>query len=398
MKRIKRAFSMVLASLLLAGIIVVPTMAADSEITAAISIATGTGSVPAAEVEVTWNDAWFAEDASVYQHKLAVAAMALSGAAYVEDGAGVRDALEKLGFDNIKSYNYQSAADSGSDTAAYTFAAKTVADKKGNPAQLAAIIVRGTNGAAEWTSNLNMGTGRDHEGFSRAAVELLTNLTVYLSGAGITADTPVKFLVTGHSRGGAVANLTAARLQSSRLAADESVYGYTFAAPCVSVNAVRKGYENIFNIVNDEDLVTQVPLKDWGYFRYGVDVSLPYGDSEGYDALFPEMNRSFLELTGQDYAIYQNPGAVQQMTTIIRLIAPTVSSSNMAMLEAALRGDWDELSTLMRENRLAAALAGGGALLLLRQLQQESAGIASAHCMAGYYSWLTVWEPAEDAF
>ena len=389
---------MALASLLLAGMIAVPTMAADPEITAVISIATGTGSAPTAQVEVTWDDAWFAGDSSVYQHKLALAAMALSGAAYADNGAGVGDALEKLGFGNIKSYNYQSAADSGSDTAAYTFATKTVADKKGNPTQLVAIIVRGTNGAAEWTSNLNMGTGRDHEGFSRAAVELLTNLTVYLPGAGVTADTPVKFLVTGHSRGGAVANLAAAKLQNSQLAAGGNVYGYTFAAPCVSVNAVRKGYENIFNIVNDEDLVTQVPLKDWGYFRYGVDLSLPHGGSEGYDALFPEMNQMFSELTGQNYAVYQNPGAVQQMTRIIRMIAPTVSSGNMAMLDAALRGDWDGLSTLMKENRLAAALAGGGALLLLRQLQQETAGIVSAHCMAGYYSWLTVWEPAEDAF
>lgn len=374
-------------------------MAAGQEVTASVTIGTGIKGTPTADVDIAWDDGWFTEEAGTYRHELAVAAMALSGAAYVGTGqnAGAQKALEALGFDRVKAYNYHLSPESAGQTA-YVFGSKTVKEKTGGNAHLVAIVIRGTGEYTEWAGNLNIGSGDDHAGFAGARDELLENLTEYLSEAelGGKAKEPVKFLVTGHSRGGAVANMTAAYLVDEKLADKKNVYGYTFAAPAVSVKAKEEGYGNIFNIINREDLVPQVPLSAWGYHRYGVDKPLPDADSAGdsYASILERMNRQYTALTGEEYTVFQEEKAVEKMTSALRRLIPTTSGTNMAMISAMLRGDREDLTELIRENGVAALLLGGTALRVSSELfpllQQEQGGLTSAHCMAGYYSWLTV--------
>ena len=211
-------------------------MARAEDGSAVVRIATGVSGKPWTEVAVKWDDAWFLSDAAVYQHELAVTAMALSAAAYVRtvQSAGAQDALEAFGFEEIKPYNYQLSAQSAGRTA-YTFAVKTVQDQNGKSVRLAAIVVRGTGEYTEWAGNLNVGTGSEHEGFAQARDELLENLERYLKETEAAGKT--KFLVTGHSRGGAAANLLAARLVDAGMAEKNDVYAYTFAAPAVSTEA-----------------------------------------------------------------------------------------------------------------------------------------------------------------
>ena len=65
-------------------------------------------------------------------------------------------------------------------------------------------------------------------------------------------------LVTGHSLGGAVANLLAADLNDS--IGPENVYAYTFASPTVTNTPnIPIVHDNIFNILNDNDFVTIIP-------------------------------------------------------------------------------------------------------------------------------------------
>lgn len=367
-----------------------------------VSITTGTGirEKPEAEVQVQWDDAWFGGDAAVYRHELAKTAMALSGAAYVRTdwGAGAGDALEALGFARVRSYHYRLTAASGGQTA-YTFGVKTLRDPAGKIFRLAAVVVRGTGEYTEWAGNLNVGTGTVHAGFEGAGNELLANLKKYLPEA--TDGDPVKFLITGHSRGGAVANLTAAQLVEEGLAEKKDVFAYTFAAPAVSTAAREEGFENIFNLVNRADLVPQVPLAEWGYRRYGADVPLPGEGEDGYEALYKEMDRRYTALTGQPYAAYQDGAAVDKITDALRRLIPTVSGPNMAMVAALLGGDLEGLSALAQEHGLAAILLGGTAVQVSSELspllRQERAGITSAHCMAGYFSWLSVWSPPDEA-
>lgn len=373
--------------------------AADRGVTASVTIGTGIADTPSAAVDVQWDDRWFAEDAAAYRHELAEAAMALSGAAYVKTGqkAGAQNALEAFGFSRVKAYNYHLSLESAGQTA-YVFGVKTVKDRRGGTARLVAVIIRGTGEYTEWAGNLNIGSGDDHEGFAEARDELLENLTEYLANTGGKTGDTVKFLVTGHSRGGAVANMTAAYLVDAKLAKKENVYGYTFAAPAVSVKAKEEGYESIFNIVNGEDLVTQVPLSAWGYRRYGVDLLLPGRESAGeaYDGIYEKMNRRYMELTGQQYTGFQDAAATEKMTSALQRLLPKASGVNMAIVSGILRGDMSGVAELVRQNSIASFLLGRTAVQVTSELvpliQQEQGGLTSAHCMAGYYSWLTAME------
>lgn len=375
----------IMAALLVWMLCQSPALAAEEG--TAVTIGTGIPETPRAEVTVSWDDVWFTRDASVYRQDLALSSMALSGAAYNEKD--VRNALKALGFERIESCNYQLFNEAG-DQAAYTFGLKSIKDRAGKTVRLAAVVVRGTGDYTEWASNLDVGTRADHEGFSRAAEELQKNLEKYLNKAGITekAREQMKFLLTGHSRGAAVANLLAARLPE--LAKKENIYAYTFATPAVSTDAVREGYENIFNIINGNDLVTQVPLADWGYHRYGVDLALPTDSGK----LFEQMNEQFKALTGQDYVGYHDPEAVEKMTGALSRLIPTTAGVNMEMFATLLSGDFQGLSELVKQNGFAALLMGKTAMEVSSQLtpmlQNEQGALRSGHCMAGYYSWLSV--------
>lgn len=366
-----------------------------------VTIGTGIKARPAAEVDLPWDDGWFAGDAAVYRQDLALAAMALSGAAYIgpdRDG-GIRDGLKDLGFGSVKTYNYQFSPEKSGGRTAYAFGVKKVKDQDGRSVKLVSIVIRGTGEYTEWAGNLNVGSGSVHEGFAAARDELLDNLGSYLSRHGISGENE-KFLITGHSRGGAAANLTAAYLVDAGLAKKENVYAYTFAAPAVSTEAEEEGYENIFNIVSGEDLVTLVPLAQWGYRRYGVDRPLPAADSDGYDGLYSEMDRQYTALTGRHYAPYQTEAAAQKMAEAIYRLVPAVDGVNMEMISALLSGDLDGLSDLINQNSRAALLMGRTALELSGELtpllQLEREALVSAHCMAGYYSWLTAIGKAEQ--
>ena len=97
----------------------------------------------------------------------------------------------------------------------------------------------------------------------------------YASDLGID-PAHTRILITGHSRGGAIANLLAADLgdpddDASALAPSSGIYAYTFAAPCATRADDRHDprFDNIFNVVNEADIVTQLPLSSWGFGRYG---------------------------------------------------------------------------------------------------------------------------------
>ena len=381
-------------------------MAAEGELTAPVTISTGVPGTGSVQVEVRWDDGWFVNEASTYRHELTAASMALSGAAYLGGrNTGIQAALKSLGFDGIQSYHYNPAPETAAEVAAYTFAVKEIPVPAGGSAWLTAIVVRGTGEYMEWAGNFNMGGGSDHEGFAQARDELLARLERYLSDRGLSGEKrkTMKFLVTGHSRGGAVANLTAAHLTEAARETGGSVYAYTFAAPTVSFHAAVEGYQNIFNIISGDDLVTQVPLPAWGCGRYGLDLHLPTraGYDGDYDAAFEKMNRRYIALTGRPYAVYQDGAAVEKMTSAIYRLVPNASGASMAMLSALFTGNFSGLSDLVRENSLAAILLGRRALTLSNELtpliQQEAGGMASAHCMASYYSWLTAWETVEEA-
>lgn len=116
------------------------------------------------------------------------------------------------------------------------------------------------------------------------------------------------FLVTGHSLGAAVANLVAEHLNSCKdtnhcpgSRAEKDIYAYTFATPKTENDITKydnKKNQNIFNILNNNDIVTFVPTNfskpnwsDNGWTRYGKDfrITMPL-----------YLNSRFLKMSGTD--------------------------------------------------------------------------------------------------
>ncbi|MCC8139338.1 MAG: BspA family leucine-rich repeat surface protein, partial [Lachnospiraceae bacterium] len=261
------------------------------------------------DISVDWTDSWFQNTTSTYCHELAIASIALSSSAYVESGGepasdSVEAALQDFGFE-VEAYNYDyPLSDDDNDVVSFAFGEKNYEDTK-----LIAIIIKGTSGNEEWYSNFNISESKsdsnaDHTGFRLAADDLIEQLESYLDTLGDIDKSRIKFYVTGHSRGAGVANLVAATLTDKYT--QNNVFAYTFAAPTVSKNATENGYENIYNIINEEDFVTQIPLSTWGFGRYGVDLALPSRSWKGksYSTLAAKRDATYTGLIGEDYAEY----------------------------------------------------------------------------------------------
>lgn len=153
------------------------------------------------------------------------------------------------------------------------------------------VILRGTN-ADEWSGNTEItGTAYDseqltHKNFKQAKDSLkpyIDNEYKYLKHQ--KNYDKINLIITGHSRGAAVANLYAKDATDyNDTPYFNSVIAYTFAAPNVEkYNSDMESYDNIYNFCIKEDLVPTVPLTNpaqgWNYWKYGHTYNL---DSNTY--------------------------------------------------------------------------------------------------------------------
>lgn len=197
-----------------------------------------------------------------YNHYHAIFAAWLSAYAYSQRVA--RYLQSEWFFDHTEEFNYDSSPHR--DTAAHTIAHNN---------NLVIAAIRGTpRGRDEWLSNLDMGFGKHHTGFMRATSDVYHNLSSYMSRHGLMGKT---MLITGHSRGGAIANLLGERISKAPLLVSKGgLYVYTYGAPMVSRSDATGDsiHNNIFNIINLHDPVVHVPLHP--HRRYGQDLDFSW--------------------------------------------------------------------------------------------------------------------------
>ena len=196
------------------------------------------------------------------------------------------------------------------------FASKRVRTAQGERT-IVFVVIRGTPlSANEWVSNLDIGEAASdesdrqlHAGFIRATEQVQTAFYAYLLEKKIDVHAS-SFLITGHSRGAAVANLLGAQLIENRLFSAQNLHVYTFATPNVTTdaNAGDAKYGFIWNIVNAEDIVPCVPLarNDWRYRKYGNVLALANAwnvDAAAYQTDYlPRVNAVYRQLLERDYA------------------------------------------------------------------------------------------------
>ena len=187
---------------------------------------------------------------------------------------------------------------------------------KGEAKEIFLIAVRGTNGTLEeWSSNFDIGCSdifnnryfvlpnqvnsesqystkileknpdwiikENHMGFDIAATRVIKIFNNYLNEYSRNIDSGVKKVlwITGHSRGGAIANIVGSRLDNAY-----ETFVYTFAAPNTTTvsDSYALSHRSIFNIINTDDLVPCFPLSSWGFKRYGNDRSASISANSSY--------------------------------------------------------------------------------------------------------------------
>jgi len=271
-----------------------------------------------AQIDVYFSNDFFVKNtAYTYNHDLAKASLALelsSGTpkknandsdddrqfSESDRRRNISNLYDNLGFKDVDYHNYDVSLSDNSDKVAYSFATKELYDG----CKLVAVVVRGSGYGAEWRSNFHVGTGSKHEGFNTAAEEVYSDLFSYLSSRGLSHNDNVKLWITGYSRGAAVANIVAGRINETGLVNSRNMYAYTFATPngvkVAETGASNPVHDNIYNIILPYDFIPKVAPEIWGYGRYGQS-NIVYTVNTS-DETTPH-EQYFRKITGQKYSV-----------------------------------------------------------------------------------------------
>lgn len=225
------------------------------------------------EVQLVWGWNYILDRSSTeYIHDVSTVALALSAAAErsKNDIESMLAAGENFGVDYIKSINYNETTQEVNYPAA-TFAHKEISNG-GKTEHIIILVGRGTSTGTDFLTDL--GSVGDH--FSEPASNVWRSFLGWLETNGLDNkinSSNTKFLVTGHSLGGAVANRIAYRL--TRDYGGENVYAYTFGTPPTE-GQTSTYVPNIFNVLYYWDPVPYMGIFTDG--RYGMEYWFNDGD------------------------------------------------------------------------------------------------------------------------
>lgn len=171
--------------------------------------------------------------------------------------------LNQLGFSDYQSWDVSSEQDGHS--MGTTIGHKTLASGQ----ELVVVAPRNYNYMTEWLSNFNTGTTGDHAGFNESADFIVSHLNQYLSDRNLE---DYKLWIVGYSRGGAVVDLVAKKINDNLTDYDlqsDDFYAYTFGAPRASLTETK--YQNIHDVKDGNDLLLGYVFPEaWGFYNTGV--------------------------------------------------------------------------------------------------------------------------------
>lgn len=200
--------------------------------------------------------------------------------------------LSRFGFSEVEhyeSYLYATDPTDSNDSVTLTLAHATVDGE----CDVFVIVARGCFSAQEWKSAFDPGcddalysdltgahpewTNKAHfKGVDVAANRALARIEAFREENG-DENLPDRLLITGHSRGGAIANILGAHYEDDPLVTSCT---YTFNAPGVTLTADADQYVTIFNVFDTGDFFTDpFPFGAGTYARYGRDLSLSVAEN-----------------------------------------------------------------------------------------------------------------------
>lgn len=217
------------------------------------------------DLNFEYNDVLFESNAKEYNKRLSLLSFANSVAtAYPENGQKFYTDLE---FSDITVCQYSGTITK--DTVGHFFAHKKVGEF-----EIFAVNFQGFYYEAAWTNNFQIGKTGDHEGFMLRANEVYIELQDYITSH--NDGSSIKLWINGYSRGGALSNALAYLIMSDdKIAvAQNNLFVYTFEAPAPLSEEHAIAYENVHNVINSNDLITNVPPAKYGLKRCGVDYEI----------------------------------------------------------------------------------------------------------------------------
>lgn len=263
-------------------------------------------------------DECFLKSPAELSDTLAKTAIVLSSSAYNVNVTNSN--LKNLGFSQTENFNYDINYDE--KAVGITFGVKVI-----NDIPVIAIILRGTL-SREWYSNFDIGQNVEktlvHKGFDDASRYAFEKLYEYEEKIKVDSRN-CKYFVTGHSRGGAVANLLSKKLID--IYGSESVYAYTFAAPNTTLdkNVHNSTYSGIFNFVNSEDFIAFVPLESWGFQKYGTTKYLLTDiTDEKYEEKLEKVKTKYKKYRNRELKTYGGTKKLEEFLKNAHKLAPTV--------------------------------------------------------------------------
>lgn len=234
------------------------------------------------DVKIIYNDSFFNQPSSSFDHDLAM--FAYGASICTGNKASIMSFYSQATFANpftSASYNVKPTDDS----IAYAFASKTT-----NNGPVVIATVRGFNYEREWASNLDLGKTGNHHGFELSALSFIEDFDAYIRNNNLGS---AKVLVTGYSRGGAVANVAAdllfKREATQKLIPDCNFYVYTFEAPRGLTEATQ--YSNVYNVINSADIITCFAPAQYELYRCGIDIDIYSAD---VDNIVKDLNESIV--------------------------------------------------------------------------------------------------------
>lgn len=266
---------------------------------------------------INWDNNVFLTHPAVFSQTIARTSMILSASAY--DSELVMQNLEALNFSQKAKFNYQS--DYKDELVGVAIASKIIDDTP-----VVMVVLRGTY-EQEWYSNFDIGADikstLTHNGFNNASQFVLDKINMYIQNYSIDKEN-ARFVVTGHSRGGAIANLVAKSL-IDRYSSDK-IYAYTFATPntTTSPDATAQKYSSIFNFINPQDFICHIPLNKWGFTKYGTTITFDTGSADNNSDIINTVSNYYQKYTNSPLKSFDGTKSIAGFIDSAYKLAPTV--------------------------------------------------------------------------
>ncbi len=227
-----------------------------------------------------YNDSYFSEESNKFNKNLALFSL---GSALASETKIINNKFfSNLGFDKI---TYYGDVESEYENVCYSIEHKII-----NNADLIVVSIRGVGYTNEWVNNFDLGLTGNHHDFEECATKIFNKLNTYIEANKETSN--LKLLLTGYSRGAAISNILSDKLMKldNKLTADNNLYSYSFATPKGIEKDTETKYTNVFNIVNEADLITHFVPTNYGFERCGTDIDIY---NEKIDEYITKFNPSY---------------------------------------------------------------------------------------------------------